>query len=102
MMRPFQSANSIVNAKAIPAVVDAPPISPVKTTAPISRSAEQRVSPELTPVYEAFLAANDAISATPNGDLRSALATAALGVIVKEAQRAIGNLNSSNDPVPCR
>jgi ProQ/FINO family len=73
--------------------VDAPPISPVKA-ASVS-PAELQVSPELTPLYEALRAANNAISATPNGELRAALASAALGVVVKEAQRAIASFSSN-------
>ena len=62
--------------------------------APVSPAPLQEVSPELMPIYEALQAANNAISATPSSDLRAALASAALGVLVKEAQRAIENFNS--------
>jgi sRNA-binding protein len=56
---------------------------------------EMKVSPELTHVYEALLAANSAMSGTLNDQLRLALASAALGVVVKEAQRAIANFSEN-------
>lgn len=90
-MMPLQSSGRISDDQM--RKVDAPPISPVKA-ASVS-PAELQVSPELTPLYEALRAANNALSATPNGELRAALASAALGVVVKEAQRAIAGFSSN-------
>jgi sRNA-binding protein len=56
---------------------------------------EMKVSPELTHVYEALVAANSAMSGRLNDQLRAAIASAALGVVVKEAQYAIANLSEN-------
>jgi ProQ/FINO family len=48
-----------------------------------------RVLPELTRLHEAFVAANRTLSGTSDAGLRLAMTSAALGVVVKEAQRLI-------------
>jgi sRNA-binding protein len=65
-----------------------------KIDAPMSRPT---IQPELTPLYEAILAANSAMS-TPmgNSDVRAAVTAAAIGVVIAEAQRILGN--SKTDP----
>jgi hypothetical protein len=53
--------------------------------------------PELTPLYEAVLAANSAMSAPMgNSDVRAAVTVAAIGVVIAEAQRIVDN--SKTDP----
>src|SRR5215468_7147146 len=56
--------------------------------APIVSKTKPPVRPELTPLYEAVLAANTAMS-TPlsNSNMRVAITAAVIGVVIKEAQR---------------
>jgi sRNA-binding protein len=65
-----------------------------KIDAPMSRPT---MLPELTPLYEAVLAANSAMSAPMgNSDVRAAVTAAAIGVVIAEAQRLLDN--SKTDP----
>jgi sRNA-binding protein len=65
-----------------------------KIDAPMSRPT---MLPELTPLYEAVLAANSAMSAPMgNSDVRAAVTAAAIGVVIAEAQRIVDN--SKRDP----
>ena len=63
-----------------------------KIDAPIVSKTKPPVRPELTPLYEAVLAANTAMS-TPlsNSNMRVAITAAVIGVVIKEAQRVIDN-----------
>jgi hypothetical protein len=63
-----------------------------KIDAPIMSKTKAPVRPELTPLYEAVLAANTAMS-TPvsNSNMRAAITDAVIGVVIKEAQRVIDN-----------
>jgi sRNA-binding protein len=60
-----------------------------KIDAPMSRPT---IQPELTPLYEAILAANSAMSAPMgNSDVRAAVTAAVIGVVIAEAQRILNN-----------
>jgi sRNA-binding protein len=62
---------------------------------PPSKSASTTTAPELEAVHAAFMAANITFG-TPSGPLRSAMATTALRVMIKEAQRVINDLASGD------
>jgi sRNA-binding protein len=64
--------------------LDAPPMAAPKTT----------VNPELEAVHDAFIAANMTLG-TPSSPLRLAMASAALRVMIEEAQRVIDNLGAT-------
>jgi sRNA-binding protein len=51
--------------------------------------AKPKVSPELMRLHEAFVAANTTLSGTSDAGLRLAMTSAALQVVIKEAQRII-------------
>ena len=60
-----------------------------KIDAPMSKPT---IQPELTPLYEAILAANSAMSAPMgNSDVRAAVTAAVIGVVIAEAQRILNN-----------
>ena len=61
--------------------LDAPPMK-TKAAAPIT-------APELERLHQAFVAASNVLTTTDDPVLRSALATAALEVVIKEAHRVI-------------
>lgn len=66
-----------------------------KIDAPMS--SRPTIQPELTPLYEAILAANSAMSAPMgNSDVRAAVTAAVIGVVIAEAQRILNN--SKTDP----
>jgi sRNA-binding protein len=65
-----------------------------KIDAPMTK---QTMQPELTPLYEAVLAANSAMSAPMgNSDVRAAVTAAVIGVVIAEAQRILDA--SKTDP----
>jgi sRNA-binding protein len=69
-----------------------------KIDAPMTKPTMQ---PELTPLYEAILAANSAMSAPMgNSDVRAAVTAAVIGVVIAEAQRILNN--SKTDPAAQR
>jgi sRNA-binding protein len=85
----IRTTSSLVAARRIPGdqlkKIDAPTVS-----RPI-------VLPELTALYEAVLAANAAMSASVgNSNMRDAITTAAIGVVIKEAQRIIDDSKREN------
>src|SRR5262249_51852837 len=86
LLNPIKTTSTLAAARRIPEdqlkKIDAPIVS--KTKPP--------VRPELTPLYEAVLAANTAMS-TPlsNSNMRVAITAAVIGVVIKEAQRVIDN-----------
>jgi sRNA-binding protein len=63
--------------------LDAPPMSASSKVPAIN------VAPELTRLYEAFVAANTTLTGASDAGLRLAMTSAALGVVIKEAQRVI-------------
>jgi ProQ/FINO family len=79
--------------------LDAPmPVAPKKSPAPapVSESASTS-APELTRLYEALNAANTMLAGASDPALRSAMTSAALGVVIKEAQRVIDSFRESDD-----
>jgi sRNA-binding protein len=65
--------------------LDAPPMPVAKPP----KAAASTPAPELARIYEALAAANTAMTGDSDPDLRAALGCAALGVVIKEAQRII-------------
>jgi sRNA-binding protein len=64
-----------------------------KLDAPMKpKTAETPIAPQLARLYEAIMAASRELTASSDSDLRFAMATAALGVVCKEAQRVIDSL----------
>jgi sRNA-binding protein len=89
LLNPIRTTSTLVAARRISddqlKKIDAPPIS-----RPIVR-------PELTALYEAVLAANAAMSASVgNSNMRDAITAAAIGVVIKEAQRIIDDSKREN------
>jgi sRNA-binding protein len=71
-----------------------------KIDAPMSRPT---IQPELTPLYEAILAANCAMSAPMgNSDVRAAVTAAVIGVVIAEAQRILNNSKTDSAAQGCR
>jgi sRNA-binding protein len=66
--------------------LDAPPM-PVTQKKPVMETPEPAA--ELARLYEALNAANTTLAAVSDPTLRSAMAAAALGIVVKEAQRVV-------------
>jgi len=95
---PIKTATALVDAQRIAQdqlrKIDAP--SPKIEISTMNRTAAKSpVRPELTRLYEAVLAANMAMSvATGNNDMQVAVTAAALGVVIKEAQRVIDEARS--------
>jgi len=69
--------------------LDASPMPAVPTTRAKAAAAPSAISPELLRLHEALLAANAAATGPGDAELRAAMGAAALGFIVKEAQRLI-------------
>jgi sRNA-binding protein len=87
-MNPIRTTSNLVTTRRIPED------QLKKIDAPMSRPT---MLPELTPLYEAVLAANSAMSAPMgNSDVRAAVTAAAIGVVIAEAQRIVDN--SKTDP----
>jgi sRNA-binding protein len=87
-LNPIRTTTNLVTARRIPED------QLKKIDAPMSR---RTMLPELTPLYEAVLAANSAMSAPMgNRDVRAAVTAAAIGVVIAEAQRILDN--SKTDP----
>lgn len=83
LLNPIRTASSLVATGRIPTdqlkKIDAPTMS--KTRSP--------VQPELMRLYEAVLAADTAMSAVGNSNMRAAITAAVVGVVIEEAQRII-------------
>jgi len=87
-LNPIRTMSNLVTARRIPED------QLKKIDAPMSRPT---IKPELTPLYEAILAANSAMSAPMgNSDVRAAVTAAVIGVVIAEAQRILDN--SKTDP----
>jgi sRNA-binding protein len=87
-LNPIRTVSNLVTARRIPED------QLKKIDAPMSRPT---IKPELTPLYEAILAANSAMSAPMgNSDVRAAVTAAVIGVVIAEAQRILDN--SKTDP----
>jgi len=82
-LNPIRTMSNLVTARRIPED------QLKKIDAPMSRPT---IKPELTPLYEAILAANSAMSAPMgNSDVRAAVTAAVIGVVIAEAQRILNN-----------
>jgi sRNA-binding protein len=67
--------------------LDAPPLPRATPTVVVKQSTS--IVPELARLHDAFMAANAMLASSSNIELRNAMTSAALGVVIKEAQRVI-------------
>jgi sRNA-binding protein len=72
--------------------LDAPPM-PVTSTQ--KKAPTPEIAPELSRLYEALNAANTTLATVGDAALRSAMASAALAIVIKETQRVVASFQES-------